>query len=358
MRRAILSALRKRADEGEEAKPSGGKGGVSSNFLQFMEEVGDQRVRNPDTGNEVYIKSLNGPKGKKLVQKEFKRWLDRQKDEGAETADSNKKAPTEAERMAREDSWEDDLDKIDEKEVHAQTMDRELGTWAFTKGKNKRREKVDSPSTGKEVTILALSRSKKPEDQELFKELHAEWQDANRERAEKLVPEALAYAEAQREQKKGSRKNREGSNWAGKMRRPSEAAQAALRKKLGGQINDPWGQVRNDPDLLRITSEGKKMSPKGMLKVPMVGGECHWNTSKLFKQGKVDQIVIGYAKGPYGWHQHTWGMKDGKVVETTEGNFDNSEFFGLPLEGEEAGKFAEWVEKNPPGGGVVRMMSA
>ena len=78
--------------------------------------------------------------------------------------------------------------------------------------------------------------------------------------------------------------------------------------------------------------------------------------SELFKKGDVDQIVIGYAKDGGRWHQHTWGMKDGKVVETTRGNFGVTEYYGLPLEGEEANKFAEWTAKNAPGQGKVRHM--
>lgn len=77
----IASVLDKYADEGDDAKPSGGGGGKpSGKFIQFMKEEGDKKLRNPDTGNNVKLKSLNGPKGKEVVKKLFMKWLDAQKD--------------------------------------------------------------------------------------------------------------------------------------------------------------------------------------------------------------------------------------------------------------------------------------
>ena len=71
LRRAILGGLKKAEEEG------GGKGGGA--FIKFLEEVGDEKVKNPDTGNTVKVKSLSGPKGKALVQKEFEKWKEDQK---------------------------------------------------------------------------------------------------------------------------------------------------------------------------------------------------------------------------------------------------------------------------------------
>lgn len=48
---------------------------AEGSFAEFMREVGDKKVTNPDTGNEVKIKSLKGPKGKELVHKEYERWV-------------------------------------------------------------------------------------------------------------------------------------------------------------------------------------------------------------------------------------------------------------------------------------------
>ncbi len=66
------------ADEGGDDAGGGGGGKPSGKFIQFMEEEGGKRLRNPDTGNDVMLKSLKGPKGKKLQQDAFKKWLDQQ----------------------------------------------------------------------------------------------------------------------------------------------------------------------------------------------------------------------------------------------------------------------------------------
>jgi hypothetical protein len=70
--------------------------------------------------------------------------------------------------------------------------------------------------------------------------------------------------------------------------------------------------------------------------------------------GKVDSIVIGYTNNGNGWYQHTWGLKNGRVVETTASNRNNSYYYGLELKKSDADAFADWTELNPPGGGVVR----
>jgi hypothetical protein len=158
------------------------------------------------------------------------------------------------------------------------------------------------------------------------------------------------------EAQKGSAKN-----WKGEMSRPTLKKVDEVHAKLKGlnpkakPISDPWGQFQGDPDLGRILSKGKEMSTKGIIQKPMAAGQCHWNSSKLFQKGEVDAIVIGYAYNPrQGWFQHTWGQKDGKVVETTGDNSNSTHYFGVPLTGDEATAFADWTEKNPPGGGVVR----
>ncbi len=78
----IAITIDKMAEDGgeEDAKPSGGGGGKpSGKFIEFMKEEGDKKLRNPDTGNNVKLKSLNGPKGKEVVRKLFEKWLDDQK---------------------------------------------------------------------------------------------------------------------------------------------------------------------------------------------------------------------------------------------------------------------------------------
>lgn len=79
LRRDLVPLLLRTADEGEEE--SSGSGKASGKFIQFMEEEGDAKVLNPDTGNTVKIKSLRGPKGKKVVQELFQKWLEEQKED-------------------------------------------------------------------------------------------------------------------------------------------------------------------------------------------------------------------------------------------------------------------------------------
>jgi hypothetical protein len=81
MRAHLVPFLRRLAAEEEEGgkKPGGGKR-PGGKFLEFMKEMGDTKVRNPDTGNDVKLKSLKGDKGKKLQNAEFEKWLKKQDD--------------------------------------------------------------------------------------------------------------------------------------------------------------------------------------------------------------------------------------------------------------------------------------
>lgn len=56
-----------------------------------MKEHGDDKVTNPDTGNQVKLKSLKGDKGKKLLQKKFEQWAKKQK--GKKQKGKSEKSP-------------------------------------------------------------------------------------------------------------------------------------------------------------------------------------------------------------------------------------------------------------------------
>jgi hypothetical protein len=46
--------------------------------------------------------------------------------------------------------------------------------------------------------------------------------------------------------------------------------------------------------------------------------DCHRNTAKLWRAGKLDAICLGYGLSEDGlWREHYWGMKDDHIVETT-----------------------------------------
>lgn len=126
-----------------------------------------------------------------------------------------------------------------------------------------------------------------------------------------------------------------------------------LKKLKKGVLAAP-DQLYRDPDVTRILNEGQSYDAKSSTFIHMLDGKCHWNASKLYKTGEVDAIVIGYTNNGNGWYQHTWGLKDGKVVETTASNAGNKMYYGLELKGKEASAFADWTEAHPPGGGVVR----
>ena len=84
---------------------------------------------------------------------------------------------------------------------------------------------------------------------------------------------------------------------------PKPCADDDMRRILGGR-----GQMRivydNDDIIVNVMEEY----------------ECHSNSKKLMKQGKIKQLHIGYALSTNGlWYQHSWGIDfDNKIVETTE----------------------------------------
>ena len=81
-RRGILAGLKRIAEE-EEAKPKGGgKKKPGSMLKKFLAEVGDQKAQNPDTGNQVKVKTLAGKpkdsKAYKLFKDQFDKWMEEQ----------------------------------------------------------------------------------------------------------------------------------------------------------------------------------------------------------------------------------------------------------------------------------------
>jgi hypothetical protein len=113
-------------------------------------------------------------------------------------------------------------------------------------------------------------------------------------------------------------------------------------------------QRLGDPNVAMIASRGTQMNGSSALRKLGVDGECHWNTSSLYEAGEVDEIVIGYVyNNEVGWIQHTWGRKNGRIVETNT-SVRADTYFGVPLTPEEAASFARWCRANLPGMGRVR----
>jgi hypothetical protein len=60
--------------------------------------------------------------------------------------------------------------------------------------------------------------------------------------------------------------------------------------------------------------------------------DCHRNTAKLWRAGKLDAICLGYGLSEEGlWREHYWGMKDDHIVETT---IPRIAYFGATFRGE------------------------
>jgi hypothetical protein len=60
--------------------------------------------------------------------------------------------------------------------------------------------------------------------------------------------------------------------------------------------------------------------------------DCHRNTAKLWRAGKLDAICLGYGLSEDGlWREHYWGMKDDHIIETT---ISRIAYFGATFLGE------------------------
>lgn len=97
-----------------------------------------------------------------------------------------------------------------------------------------------------------------------------------------------------------------------------------------------------DPEITQIVSDGKFYTNNGRRMVKMAANSCHRNISALYAYGKIDKIVTGYALADdLGWRSHTFGLKNGKVVETT---YQYDLYYGAELTPAESKVF---VQNNP-----------
>jgi hypothetical protein len=113
-------------------------------------------------------------------------------------------------------------------------------------------------------------------------------------------------------------------------------------------------QIYYDPDCKLILESGRIFSTVLKRLVPMDDHRCHWNVSTLYKQSVLTEIAIGYALNyQEEWFQHTWGMQNETLVETTEINYNNIRlYYGVVLD--DPCSFVRSCEQNPPGSGRVR----
>lgn len=99
------------------------------------------------------------------------------------------------------------------------------------------------------------------------------------------------------------------------------------------------------------------MYPDGMLRRLLVDGlrfadvpltveageprDCHVNVVRLWREGRAS-IATGYALSEDGlWREHSWGVRDGGVVETTE---PRQCYWGVLINDEDAADYARWAE--------------
>lgn len=155
-----------------------------------------------------------------------------------------------------------------------------------------------------------------------------------------------------------------GGQWTsgggGSFSSMSQSEQSSLLTgRLGGSVVSSH-QLRDDPNKDHILSSGQRRSGRDLhpRNNTFLGqdGNCHWNTGRLYAEGKIDAVVVGYARNSQGWHQHTWGVKDGRVVETTLSNTRNLEYYGSQLSSTQSSQFSRFVARpeNRPGNGNVR----
>jgi hypothetical protein len=133
--------------------------------------------------------------------------------------------------------------------------------------------------------------------------------------------------------------------------------------KPTGMVNShALDQLKNDPDLNSLVSSGKSWSRSNLdTKAKIIGadGNCHWNAGKMFQKGLIDNVVLGYAQSDLGWYQHTFGIKNGKIVDSTAiGKRLNKNYFGTVMSTDKSRMFAEYVSlpENASGNGNVRTL--
>ena len=126
------------------------------------------------------------------------------------------------------------------------------------------------------------------------------------------------------------------------IRRSPEAGE--LRRRLlaiGG--NRVCLQVP-DLDLPALLSRGRDFPTEGVRRRRLERNQCHRNVATLWcnAPGRV-RIATGYALSDDGlWRQHSWAVKGGRVIETTE---RRTAYHGITLTLEEALAF---TMSNPP----------
>lgn len=111
-----------------------------------------------------------------------------------------------------------------------------------------------------------------------------------------------------------------------------------LEAKLLTESGDAVVLQVPEPHLMILLTYGALFRGKPLLK-RMRASSCHSNMAELRKKRKIDKIATGYGLSRDGlavWRQHSWGIKDGKIVETT---VRRAKYWGVVLDPAEEKRF-------------------
>lgn len=114
---------------------------------------------------------------------------------------------------------------------------------------------------------------------------------------------------------------------------------AELRRRLLdlGGLEVVWQQTEIHLD--DLIERGRTYTRSRMRRRFIADSECHPNAASLWYESRgATKIATGYALGDSGlWFSHSWGVEDGRIIETTSSR--GLGYFGVELSGEIALRF-------------------
>ena len=125
-----------------------------------------------------------------------------------------------------------------------------------------------------------------------------------------------------------------------------------LNQKLTSTVKGSFLIPNHDPDAGKILKSGKLFSMSGRVRVKGKPNNCHGNSCDFLKSKKIDAIATGYVLADNGaWRSHSWGIKKGRIVETTDAGNGALAYFGIVLSKAEAKQFQTLNVFCPTGSG-------
>jgi hypothetical protein len=100
--------------------------------------------------------------------------------------------------------------------------------------------------------------------------------------------------------------------------------------------------VKPDPLIDLLAAEARVVDGASVHLSNGKQSDCHQNAVALWRAGECDAIGTGYALSNDGlWREHSWGIRDGKPVETT---VPRLKYYGIAMTGDRATWFADWID--------------